>query len=371
MGHSTTPAGVALQSHIYLAQGGVPNLRQLHAFLCDTLLMTGFGFAPPETTPSWGILDRAARRTRRPDDRGALLPRPAPGRQHRLRRGAVPGHRGRRRSAAAGVLRVAAHSRRRTARPAQHRRRDGDHGAGRRRRHTRHRHGRRQRRQLERGPSGRAGHPDPAGPVPDQFPRAVAGQRRRAVAARRRHPGRGAGVRRSHHHGSVLVQGDRRRGPDLLCRRSGTLRPRRRAGRQTRPAARDSRPPQKRVAVVFSAYPTKHARIGNAVGLDTPASAVALLRAMRDAGYDDRRRSRRGRRGRRRVDPRADRARRPGSGLAHRRAAEGNPIRLPAKDYRDWFATLPPSSPTSSSSTGARRRASCSSTAVRIPTARS
>ena len=47
MGHSTTPAGVALQSHIYLAQGGVENLRQLHAFLCDTLLMTGFGFAPP------------------------------------------------------------------------------------------------------------------------------------------------------------------------------------------------------------------------------------------------------------------------------------------------------------------------------------
>ena len=41
----------------------------------------------------------------------------------------------------------------------------------------------------------------------------------------------------------------------------------------------------KRVALVFSAYPTKHARIGNAVGLDTPASAVALLRAMRDAGY--------------------------------------------------------------------------------------
>jgi cobaltochelatase CobN len=42
----------------------------------------------------------------------------------------------------------------------------------------------------------------------------------------------------------------------------------------------------KRVAIMLSSYPTKHARIGNAVGLDTPASAVALLRAMRDAGYD-------------------------------------------------------------------------------------
>ncbi|MDQ2813172.1 MAG: cobaltochelatase subunit CobN [Actinomycetota bacterium] len=42
----------------------------------------------------------------------------------------------------------------------------------------------------------------------------------------------------------------------------------------------------KRVAIMLSSYPTKHARIGNAVGLDTPASAVALLRAMREAGYD-------------------------------------------------------------------------------------
>ena len=36
------------------------NLRQLHAFLCDTLLMTGFGFAPPVTTPTWGVLERAS-----------------------------------------------------------------------------------------------------------------------------------------------------------------------------------------------------------------------------------------------------------------------------------------------------------------------
>jgi cobaltochelatase CobN len=44
--------------------------------------------------------------------------------------------------------------------------------------------------------------------------------------------------------------------------------------------------PQKRLAIVLSAYPTKHARIGNAVGLDTPVSAVRLLRRLRDAGYD-------------------------------------------------------------------------------------
>ena len=42
----------------------------------------------------------------------------------------------------------------------------------------------------------------------------------------------------------------------------------------------------KRVAIMLSSYPTKHSRVGNAVGLDTPASAVALLRTMREAGYD-------------------------------------------------------------------------------------
>jgi cobaltochelatase CobN len=42
---------------------------------------------------------------------------------------------------------------------------------------------------------------------------------------------------------------------------------------------------ERRVALVLSAYPTKRSRLGNAVGLDTPASAIALLHALRDAGY--------------------------------------------------------------------------------------
>lgn len=53
-GLSTPAAGIAVQAHIYLAHGGVENLRQLHAFLSDTVLMTGFGFAPPVMTPTWG-----------------------------------------------------------------------------------------------------------------------------------------------------------------------------------------------------------------------------------------------------------------------------------------------------------------------------
>ena len=41
----------------------------------------------------------------------------------------------------------------------------------------------------------------------------------------------------------------------------------------------------KRVAIILSNYPTKDARIGNAVGLDTPASVVKLLQALHQAGY--------------------------------------------------------------------------------------
>ena len=50
------------------------------------------------------------------------------------------------------------------------------------------------------------------------------------------------------------------------------------------PACAARRPPTRRVAIVLSAYPTKRSRLGNAVGLDTPASAMALLAALRDRG---------------------------------------------------------------------------------------
>ncbi|MDE2843333.1 MAG: cobaltochelatase subunit CobN [Chloroflexota bacterium] len=42
---------------------------------------------------------------------------------------------------------------------------------------------------------------------------------------------------------------------------------------------------EKRIAIIMSNYPTKDARIGNAVGLDTPASVINLLHAFRAAGY--------------------------------------------------------------------------------------
>ncbi|MFC4604486.1 cobaltochelatase subunit CobN [Rhodococcus kronopolitis] len=103
----------------------------------------------------------------------------------------------------------------------------------------------------------------------------------------------------------------------------------------------------KRIALMLSAYPTKHARIGNAVGLDTPASAIALLTQMRDAGYD--------------LGPLDGEDALPGlaagdgDALIHALIAaggqdpdwltaeqlEGNPIRISAARYRQWFDTLP------------------------------
>ena len=48
---------------------------------------------------------------------------------------------------------------------------------------------------------------------------------------------------------------------------------------------RTTPPARRRIAVVLSAYPTKRSRLGNAVGLDTPASVVGLLQSMAAAGY--------------------------------------------------------------------------------------
>ncbi|WP_199254578.1 cobaltochelatase subunit CobN [Mycolicibacterium mengxianglii] len=51
---SSVPIGIAAQAHAYLAEGGPGNLAQLHAFLCDTVLLTGEGFEEPELIPEWG-----------------------------------------------------------------------------------------------------------------------------------------------------------------------------------------------------------------------------------------------------------------------------------------------------------------------------
>ncbi|MCD2262244.1 cobaltochelatase subunit CobN [Dietzia aurantiaca] len=55
---STVPIGTAAEAHRYLAEGGPANLAQLHAFLSDTVLLTGTGFEPPVAVPVWGLPER-------------------------------------------------------------------------------------------------------------------------------------------------------------------------------------------------------------------------------------------------------------------------------------------------------------------------
>ncbi|MFD9791916.1 cobaltochelatase subunit CobN [Streptomyces sp. NPDC059070] len=102
-------------------------------------------------------------------------------------------------------------------------------------------------------------------------------------------------------------------------------------------------PADKRLALVLSAYPTKHSRIGNAVGLDTPASAVALLRRLRAEGYDfgdaeipglvsgD---------GDELIRALIEAGGHDQDWLTEEQLAR-NPVRIPAADYRRWYATLP------------------------------
>ncbi|MDX2604922.1 cobaltochelatase subunit CobN [Streptomyces caniscabiei] len=100
----------------------------------------------------------------------------------------------------------------------------------------------------------------------------------------------------------------------------------------------------KRLALVLSAYPTKHSRIGNAVGLDTPASAVALLRRLREEGYDfgtdaevpglasgD---------GDELIRALIEAGGHDQDWLTEEQLAR-NPVRIPAADYRRWYAGLP------------------------------
>ena len=340
MGHSTTPAGVALQSHIYLAQGGIENLANLHSFLCDTLLMTGFGFAPPAITPSWGVLERAS--TNEDGPTIAVLYYRA---QHlagntayveALCRAiedaggrALPVFCASLRTADAELLDVlsTADAMITTVLAA-----GGVTPA-----------------------TVTAGGNDDAWNVAHlaaldipilqglcltssraQWQDNDDGMSPLDVATQVAVPefdGRIITVpfsfKEIDDEGLISYVAD----PERCARVAGL------AVRHAR--LRAIAAAEKRVAVVFSAYPTKHARIGNAVGLDTPASAVALLRAMRDGGYaigdipgvdaED---------GDALVHALIERGGQDPDWLTEGHLA-GNPIRLSAKDYRDWFTTLP------------------------------
>jgi cobaltochelatase CobN len=341
MSHSTVPAGVALEAHVYLAQGGMENLRQLHAFLSDTLLMTGFGFAPPTATPTWGQLDRSnAKRAEGP--RIAVLYYRA---QH------LAGNTDYVEALCAAIEHAGGEpmpvycASLRTAEPellallgtadtlvttvlAAGGATPASVGAGGTDDQWNVAHLAALDVPILQGlclTSSRAqwiANDDGLSPLDVATQVAVPEFDGRIVTVP-------FSFKEIDDEGLISYVPD----PERCARVAGL------AVRHAR--LRRITPADKRVALVFSAYPTKHARIGNAVGLDTPASAVVLLRAMREAGYDI-------------GDvPGVDAG--DGDALVHALIARGgqdpewltegqlagNPIRVSAKEYRAWFATLP------------------------------
>ncbi|QSI46805.1 cobaltochelatase subunit CobN [Thermobispora bispora] len=338
---STVSGGVCAEAHAYLAYGGPANLAELHAFLCDTLLLTGYGFAPPQPTPAWGVLEREARDVDGPvvgvlyyrahhvagntafvealcraiEEAGG---RPLPVYCSSLR-AAEPGLIEALRAADVLVVTVLAAG---GTRPAL---------AG-------------------------AGGDDEAWDVGALAELNVPILQALCLTTSRRaweesddglSPlDAAAQVAIPEFDGRIITvpfsfkefdaDGLPRYVPDPeraarvagIAVRHGLL-------RRTPPAER-------RVVVMLSAYPTKHARIGNAVGLDTPASAVRLLAALAAAGYDL-------------GDGLPGVAEQDGDALMHALIAAGgqdpdwlteeqlagNPVRISGAAYARWFATLP------------------------------
>ena len=276
MSLSTVPAGVVAEALGYLREGNPVNLRELAAFLSDTVLLTGEGFAPPQITPAYGrhTLPEARQSPAAPPTPQTPpapqippVPQTSPASEASLASAAPPasaaptvavvfyrahelsgntgfvdalwpGHRRPGRRPAPGVLRFPALSRRgpdRAPGPGPGRHHTGPGG----RRLGRGRHQRRRR--LGRRRPGHPGRAHPPRPVPDLLAGAVAGRGRRAEPDRRGHAGRDPRVRRPTDHGAVLVQGGgpgRHRG---LRRRPGAGRA---AGRDRGPAGEAGRHPE-------------------------------------------------------------------------------------------------------------------------------
>jgi cobaltochelatase CobN len=343
MERSTVPAGIAIQAHIYLAQGGVDNLANLYAFLSDTVLMTGLGFAPPASIPSWGVLPRTAADIAGPTvavlyyraqqlagntayiDALCTAIEDAGGRPLPLYCASL-------RTASAELIELLATADAMVvtvlaaggARPAEVGAGGADDGWN-----------------VEHlaaldipilqglcltSPRAQwAGNGDGMSPLDVATQVAVPEFDGRIVTVP-------FSFKEIDDDGLISYVPDPER-----CARVAGLAVRHARLRQI--AAAD-----KKVALVFSAYPTKHARIGNAVGLDTPASAVALLGAMRAAGYvigdvpgvpefgaGD---------GDALIHALIERGGQDPDWLTEAQLA-GNPIRVRAKDYREWFAGLP------------------------------
>ena len=346
MEHSTVPAGVCAEAHGYLAHGGPENLAQLHNFLSDTLLLTGHGFAPPAPAPDWGRLERARRREDGPvvavlyyrahhmagnthfvDTLCAAI-EDAGGRPEPLFSGSLRSPSPELLEALEGVdalvvtMLAAGGSRPATA------------GAG---------------GDDEAWDIGKLAELD----VPILQGLCLTSSRAQWEAnddglspmdaatqvAVPEFDGRLITVpfsfKENDSEGLPVYVPDAERAARV-------------AGIAVNHARLGHTPvEQRRLALMLSAYPTKHSRVGNAVGLDTPASAVRLLQQLREHGYD--------------IGPEQGEeslpgvAEQDGDALIHALIAaggqdpewlteeqlSGNPVRVPASRYREWYATLP------------------------------
>ncbi|SFQ53225.1 cobaltochelatase subunit CobN [Amycolatopsis rubida] len=344
---STTPAGIAAQAHLYLAQGGPENLTQLHRFLSDTLLLTGEGFEPPAELPSWGVLSRPA-----PAGDGPVI--------------GILYYRAHHLSGNTGFVHALA---------------DAVESAGGRALpiHTASLRTRAPEMMAELGKvdallvtvlAAGGTRPSEAGAGGDDESWDVAEMAALDVPVlqalcltsdRETWSASDDGL-------SPLDAGNQMAVPEFDGRIITVpfsfkefdddglpryLADAERASRVARIALAHARlrhtpPASRRIALMLSAYPTKHSRVGNAVGLDTPASAIKLLRLMRDRGYDLGPDAFPG------VDPTGT-DQPDGDALIHALIAaggqdpewlteeqlSGNPIRVPAARYRSWFAALP------------------------------
>src|SRR3954454_9813523 len=343
---STVPMGVATEAHRYLAQGGSANLVQLHRFLSDTVLLTGEGFEPPAVAPDWGIVERPGSRTEGPriavlyyrahhlagdtsfveslcraieDAGGSALPIFTSS-----LRSVGPELLETLRTADALVVTVLAAGGSRPATASA----GGDDGA------------------WDVGAlaaldvpviqglcltSSRAdwlANDDGLSPLDVGNQVAIPEFDGRLISVP-------FSFKETDEDGLTSYVAD----PERAARVAGTA--------VAHARLRSTPPAQRRIVVMLSAYPTKHARIGNAVGLDTPASVVRLLAAMHGEGYD--------------IGPFDGPDALPGVAdvdgdrLVHALIAaggqdenwlteeqlSGNPVRIPAADYRAFFETLP------------------------------
>lgn len=342
---STVPMGVATEAHAYLAQGGPDNVVQLHRFLADTVLLDGEGFDAPAVAPDWGLLDRPTTAT---GPRVAVLYY----RAHHLAgntafvhalceaietaggvpvpvytaslRSVDPAMLDVLRSVDAMVVTVLAAGGSRPAAPQA----GGDDGA------------------WDVGELAALDVPVIQG--------LVLGTPRETWAANDdglspldvgnqvaipEFDGRIISVPFSFK--EVDDEGLTSYVPDAerAARVAGTA--------VAHARLRHTAPADRRIVVMLSAYPTKHSRIGNAVGLDTPASVVRLLAALQGQGYD--------------IGPFDGPGALPGvadldgDALVHAlieaggqdpdwltaEQLSGNPVRIPAAEYRRFFDTLP------------------------------